>query len=155
MELFHQIQVIAAKIKATGNLVILENDDEYVALVSNNLSKEVMWDWFKQRKSGWSNFYLFMEDIAQTTKMQLTSESIRTALSGDKAENPKCSFCNKYLSGKCNKPYNSPALNQGGDNSCPVCNKPPHKYKTKTGAGGVSKQVKDCPAFKATNDGQK
>ena len=28
VELFHQIQVIAAKIKATGNLAILENDDE-------------------------------------------------------------------------------------------------------------------------------
>ena len=44
VELFHQIQVIAAKIKATGNLSILKNDDEYVALVSNHLSKDVMWD---------------------------------------------------------------------------------------------------------------
>ena len=52
VELFHQIQVIAAKIKATGNQAILENDEEYAALVSNHLSKDVMWDWFKQRKFG-------------------------------------------------------------------------------------------------------
>ena len=43
-KLFHQVQVIAAKIKATGNLAILKNDYEYVALVSTHLSKEVMWD---------------------------------------------------------------------------------------------------------------
>ena len=122
VELFHQIQVIAAKIKATGNLAILKNDEEYVALVSNHLSKEVMWDWFKQRKSGWSNFYLFLEDIAQTAKMQLTSESIRSAISGDQGDKSKCSSCNKYHSGKCNKPKNAAALNQGGENSCPVSN---------------------------------
>ena len=44
VKLFHQIQVIASKIKATGNLAILKNDDKYVALVSNHLSKEVMWE---------------------------------------------------------------------------------------------------------------
>ena len=43
VELFEQIQTIAAKIKATGNLNILENDKEYIVLVSNNLSKEFMW----------------------------------------------------------------------------------------------------------------
>ena len=69
----------------------MENDEEYVALVSNHLSKEIMWDWFKQRKSGWSNFYLFLEDVTQTAKMQLTSESIRFALSGDQGDKTKCS----------------------------------------------------------------
>ena len=53
VELFHQIQVIAAKIKAAGNQAILENDKEYIALVSNHLSKKIIWDWFKQRKSRW------------------------------------------------------------------------------------------------------
>ena len=43
VELFHQIQMIAAKIKATGNLDMLENDDEYVALGSKHLFKELMW----------------------------------------------------------------------------------------------------------------
>ena len=89
VKLFHQILVIAAKIKATGNLAILKNDDEYVALVSNHLSKEDMWEWFKQRKSGWSNFYLFLEDISQTAKLQLTSKSIRSALSGEKGDKLK------------------------------------------------------------------
>ena len=114
-----------------------------------------MWDWFKQRKSGWSNFYLFLEDIAQTAKMQLISESIRSALSGDQGDKTKCSSCNKYHSGKCNKPKNAAALNQGGENSCPVCNKPHHKCKTNISAEGVSKRVMECPDFKATNDDQK
>merc|ERR1711873_108725 len=43
VELFHQIQIIAAKIKNTGNLDMLENDDKYVALVS----KHLMWRWWK------------------------------------------------------------------------------------------------------------
>ena len=114
-----------------------------------------MWDWFKQRKSRWSNFYLFLEDITQTAKMQLTSESIRSALSGDQGDKTKCSLCNKYHSGKCNKLKNAAALNQGSENSCPVCNKSPHKYKTKTGAEGISKCVMNCPALKAANDDQK
>ena len=42
VELFHQIQVFAAKIKLTRNLTILENDNEYVAVVSKHLSREVM-----------------------------------------------------------------------------------------------------------------
>ena len=45
VELFHQIQIIAVKIKATGNLDMLENDDEYIALVSKHLPKDVMWRW--------------------------------------------------------------------------------------------------------------
>lgn len=75
VEIFHQIQVIAAKNKATGNLAIVKNDDEYVALVRNHFFKEIVWDWFKQRKSRWSNFYLFLKDITQTAKRQLPSET--------------------------------------------------------------------------------
>ena len=40
VELFHQIQVIATKIKAIGNQAIFENNEEYVTLVSNHLFKE-------------------------------------------------------------------------------------------------------------------
>merc|ERR1712163_36421 len=80
VELFHQIQIIAAKIKATGNLDMLENDDEYIALVSKHLSKDVMWKWWNSDKSGWSNFYLFLEGIAKIAKKQQTSESIMSAL---------------------------------------------------------------------------
>ena len=36
IELFQQIQLISAKIKATGSCTLL-NDDEYVALVGNHL----------------------------------------------------------------------------------------------------------------------
>ena len=38
VELFHQIQLVAAKIKATGSNSLLE-DEEYVALVGNHLAK--------------------------------------------------------------------------------------------------------------------
>ena len=48
MELYHQVQVISAKIKASGSLSLLENDEEYVALVGKHLTKEVMWRWFEQ-----------------------------------------------------------------------------------------------------------
>merc|ERR1711867_210455 len=43
VELFHQIQIIAVKIKATRNLDMLENDDEYVELVGKHLPKDGMW----------------------------------------------------------------------------------------------------------------
>ena len=81
MELFHQIQVIAAKIRATGNLEMLENDEEYVALVSKHLSKELMWKWWESERSCWSSFYNFLESIAKTAKKQLTAESIMSSLS--------------------------------------------------------------------------
>ena len=48
MELFEQIQAIAAKIKATGNLTLLENDKEYVVPMSKHLSKEGMWRWWEK-----------------------------------------------------------------------------------------------------------
>ena len=83
MELFHQIKIIAAKIKATGNLDMLKNDDEYVALVSKHLSKELMWKWWESERSGWSSFYNFLESIAKTAKKQLTAESIMSSLSGE------------------------------------------------------------------------
>ena len=76
MELFNQIQIIAAKITATGNLDILENDDEYIALVSKHLSKELMWKWWESERSGWSNLYNILESITKTAKKQLTAESI-------------------------------------------------------------------------------
>ena len=52
VELFQQIQIIAAKIKATGSISLLENDAEYVTLVGNHLSDEVMWKWWESNKSG-------------------------------------------------------------------------------------------------------
>ena len=45
VELFHAIQTIAAKIKASGSLSLLEADEEYVALVTRHLPKEIAWKW--------------------------------------------------------------------------------------------------------------
>ena len=95
VELFHQVQLIAAKIKATGSISLLENDEEYVALVRNHLSNEIMWEWWKSKKSGWTNFYLFLEDSASTAKEQLTAQSIMSALSGEKGDKVKCPNCCK------------------------------------------------------------
>ena len=153
VELFHQIQIIAVKIKATGNLDMLENDDEYIALVSKHLPKDVMWRWWESDKSGWSNFYLFLEGIAKIAKKQQTSESIMSALSGE-GEKSKCSSCHKIHSGKCNK-KNTALVSQNSDKKCPVCDKDAHLYKTKNGQEAISKRVKDCPGFKEANDDQK
>ena len=154
MKLFQQIQTIAAKIKATGNLAILKNDEEYVVLVSKHLSKEVMWRWWEQDKSGWTNFYIFLETSTKTAKKQLTSESIMSSFSREMEDKPKCSSCNKSHRGKCNKPKIAAAL-QGREKICPVCNKSAHKYKTKTEAEGIFKLIKGCLGFKAAADDQK
>ena len=74
---------------------MLENDDKYVALVSKHLSQDVMWIWWELDKSGWSNFYLFLESTAKIAKKQLTLDSIMSALSGENRDKPKCSLCNK------------------------------------------------------------
>ena len=110
-----------------------------------------MWKWWESEKSGWSNFYLFLEILQRLQKKQLTSDSIMSALSGDKGDKTKCSSCNKLHSGKCTKVKNTAALNQGNEKSCPVCDKSAHKYKTKAGGEGISKSIKDCPSFKAAN----
>ena len=132
---------------------MLENDDKYIALVSKHLPKDVMWKWWETDKSGWSNFYLFLEGIAKIAKKQQTSESIMSALSGE-GEKTKCSSCHKIHSGKCNK-KNTALVSQNNDKKCPVCDKDAHHYKTKNGQEAISKRVKDCPGFKEANDDQK
>ena len=58
LEIFQQIQLVAAKIKATGNSTLLE-DEEYVVLVRNHLPRETMWKWVESEKSRWNEFYSF------------------------------------------------------------------------------------------------
>ena len=41
VELFNAVQTIAAKIQASGSIELLEADEEYIALVSRHLPKEV------------------------------------------------------------------------------------------------------------------
>ena len=113
-----------------------------------------MWEWWKSNKSGWTNFYLFLEETASTAKMQLTAESIMSALSVDKGEKPKCPTCKKTHSGKCLK-ANTAAVYNLNEKVCPVCEKSPHKYKTKGGQEKISKRVKDCPSFKAAGEDEK
>ena len=64
VELFHQIQVIAAKIKATGSISLLENDEEYVALVGKHLSKKVIWEWWRSKKSVLGGYSEHCQDAA-------------------------------------------------------------------------------------------
>ena len=107
----------------------------------------------KSKKSGWTDFYNFLEDLARTAKEMLTNESINAALTA-KSDKPKCSSCHKSHSGKCNKIKNA-AVVHGRNKTFPVCNKPAHKYKTKTGAEGIFKRIKDCPGFKTASDNKK
>ena len=83
----------------------------------------------------------------------LTNESINAALTTE-SEKQKCSSCNKSHSGKCNKAKTTAAV-QGGGKVCLACNKEAHKYRTKSGAEGTSKRIKDCPVFQAASDDQK
>ena len=112
-----------------------------------------MWEWLKLKKTRWTEFYNFLEDSARTAKEMLTNESINAALTA-KNKKQKCPSCTKSYPGKCNKAKNT-AVVQGGDKTCPVCNKSAHKYRTKTRAEGIWKRIKDCPGFKAALDDQK
>merc|ERR1712055_1166611 len=155
VELYHAVQCIAAKIKASGSIEILENDEEYIALVSRHLPKDIMWRWHKKGLSGWTNFFDYIEKNAKVAKKVLTTESINAALTSEGDKLAKCSSCNKNHSGKCNKPRNVAAANQGAEKLCPICNKTAHKYKNKSGQEGISKRVKDCPDFKSADDNKK
>ena len=63
-------------------------------------------------------------------------------------------MCQKSHPGKCQKTKTT-AVVLGADKICPVFSKQAHKYKTKSGAEGISKRIKDCPGFKAATDDQK
>ena len=83
MQLFHATQTIAAKIKASGSLALLENDEEYVALVTRHLPKEIAWKWCRKDLSGWSSFFNFLEKEVKVAKKMITNEAINSALSGE------------------------------------------------------------------------
>ena len=81
---------------------MLEADEEYIALVSCHLPKEAKMDWIKSKKTGWENFYSFLEERAMLAKTLLTNEFIINALSGTQAKDKKkCSTCHKFHEGKC------------------------------------------------------
>ena len=100
MELFHAIQTIAAKIKASGSIALLEND-EYVALVTKHLPIEIAQIWCQKDLSGWSSFFNFLEKEAKDAKKMITNEAINSALSGGADKPQKCSTCHKSHPGKC------------------------------------------------------
>ena len=82
------------------------------------------------------------------------NESITFALYGTTDKPQRCFMCHENLPGKCLKTKTT-AVVQGADKTCLVCSKQAHKYKTKSGAEGISKRIKDCPGFKAATDDQK
>ena len=143
---------MSAKIEATGSCSLLK-DEEYMALVGNHLPRDIMWRWIESKKTGWNEFYIFLESSARTAKEILTNEVINTALSTE-SEKQKCSSCNKLHSGKCNKAKTTAAV-QGGGKICLTCNKEAHKYRNKSGAEGITKRIKDCPVFQAALEDQK
>ena len=155
VELYHTVKTIAAKIKASRSLSLLENDEEYITLVAKHLPKNIAWRWCKQELTGWTNFFNYLENKAQIAKTMLTNKSFNATLSSEGDNQNKCSLFQKNHSGWCQKPKNTAVINKGADKMCPVCNKTAHKYKTKTGQEGISKWVKDCPDFKSATDNKK
>ena len=133
---------------------LLKADEEYIALVTRHLPKEIAWKWCRKDLSGWSSFYSYLEKEAKAAKKMMMNESINTALSGGGDKLQKCSMCNRSHSGSCQK-IRTAAVIQGTKESCPVCNKQAHKYRTKSRAEGISKRIKDCPGFKAATEDQK
>merc|ERR1711867_124764 len=149
VELYHSVQTIAAKIKASGSLSLLENDEEYIALVAKYLPKDIAWRWCEQELTGWTNFFNYLEKKAHIAKKMLTNKSINAALSSEGDKPHKCSSCHKNHPGRCQKPKNAAVINQEADKMCPVCIKTAHKYKTKAGQEGIFKHINDCPDFKS------
>ena len=74
-------QVPGLKIKAKKDTVCIVE-----LKLSKHHSREVMWEWLKQDKSRWSNFYLFLENTTKIAKKQLILDPILSALSGDQGE---------------------------------------------------------------------
>ena len=122
MELFHTIQTITARIKASGSLALIESDEEYVALVMRHLPKEIAWKWCQKDLSGWSSFFNFLEKEAKVAKNMITTEAINSALSAATDKPQKCSMCHKSHPGKCQNTKTT-AVVQGADKICPVCSK--------------------------------
>ena len=123
-----------------------------------------MWRWIESKKTGWNEFYNFLESSARTAKEILTNESINAAFSTD-SKKQKCSSCNKlhssrdfcrlrYHSGMCSKTKTTAAV-QGTGKTCLSCNKEAHKFKAKSGADRFTKRIKDCPFFQAATEDQK
>ena len=112
-----------------------------------------MWRWIESKKTGWNEFYNFLESSARIAKEILINESINAALSTD-SKKQKCSSCNKLHSGKCSKTKTTAAI-QGTGKTCLSCNKEAHKFKAKSGAEGITKRIKDCPFFQAATEDQK
>ena len=50
--LYHQMKEIATKIKDTENISLLEKNEEYIALVGEYLSKEIMWSCWNNNSLG-------------------------------------------------------------------------------------------------------
>ena len=82
MELFQQIQLVSDKIKVTGSNSLLK-DEEYVTLIGNHLPQDIMWKWLESKKTGWTEFYIFLEGSARTAREMLTNESINSAFTAE------------------------------------------------------------------------
>ena len=90
-----------------------------------------MQQWWKSKKSGWTNFYLFLEESASTAKEEITAESIIAALSSEVDKPHKSSLSHKSAA----------VTSQESDKLCPVCDNSAHKYATKSGGQGISKRI--------------
>ena len=58
-----------------------------MSLIGNHLRRDTMWKWLESQKSGWTEFYKFLEHSAAIARRAVTHESITTALA-DKDDKP-------------------------------------------------------------------
>ena len=63
IEVYVKVQAISSKIKAAGAYQMLTGDHEYVSLIFKLLDSNSQNEWIKGRKTGWSDFYKFLEGI--------------------------------------------------------------------------------------------
>ena len=65
---------------------MLEADEEYITLVYNHSPTPARREWIVSKKSGWDNFYLFLEERAKVAKSLLTDKSIVKTLMGTQSK---------------------------------------------------------------------
>ena len=122
VELFHAIQTIAAKIKASGSLALLENDKKICGF-----GIKISWKWCCKDLFGLSSFFNILEKEAKVAKKMITNKTINIALSGGANKLQKCSTCHNLRPGNYQWTRNA-AIVQSADKICPVSNKSTHTY---------------------------
>ena len=102
VELYEEVQYIAAKLKFAGCRSMLEAKTEYVVHIVKHLPKHSIKDQIKTGKTTWNKFYQHLMLTAKITRWILTNEAEFNPLTKDKlpGEKSKCTNCGKPYGGQ-------------------------------------------------------